>query len=114
MSKEPMTPKEKIERARGRRELLAKNLILHACIMGGILAKEMLPEVNLRPGSLRLTLTPVTWGAVGAAAVLSVIVFAWAEKRGSLEGKFKNLRRLGRAAFLIGFFWSEVVSRFEF
>ena len=90
----------------------AMGVVAYLGLVLGTLANQLFPNISLKDGVIDATIgEPLRWVHIIGALIVSVLLFFVLEKKGDVIGKNKNIGRLLRTAFFMGFFWNEIIGR---
>ncbi len=101
-----LTPKERAEAKRLRRQKFMVEFGVYVAIAVGVIGSQ---AINLSKETLAATLAPIELAQVGGALIVAGAVYNKMEGAGELSGKIKNVGRLLRMAIYHGFFWMTII-----
>lgn len=92
-----------------------KQFAMNACayigVLVGIIADQMFPDISFEEGTIDATISPLKWPQILGALIVSTLLFHVIERKGDVLGKNKNIGRIIRTAFFMGFFWNQIIGR---
>lgn len=86
-------------------------MVAYLGLVFGTLANQLFPNISVKDGIIDATMEPLRWVHIVGALVVSVLLFSVLERKGDVLGKNKNMGRIVRTAFFMGFFWNEIIGR---
>ena len=105
------SPRAEHEKKIRRRKDMILKFGVYFMLLLGTLVNQIIPEINLKAGSLDAELQPVYPVQIGVGAVIAIFLFSVFEKEGELEGKHKKIGRILRTAFFMGYFWNSILGK---
>ena len=111
--KRPPTPKEILEQRKVKFRIFYLKTGVYITILIGVMTNWLFPNMRISLASADIDVTMVELGPAHlvAGVIVSTIIYTLLEKREDLA-KIVNPWRLARSAFLMGFFSTEIISRF--
>lgn len=104
------TPKQLLELRHKRYREIGVKFGVWFMLFLGIIVTQCFPDI--KEGVLDTTFEEINFTQLVLGAIVAIPLFSVFEKKGTLDGKMKNVGRILRSAFLMGFFWTEVFGNF--
>jgi len=109
-----LTPRERQEKRKEQWKDFFVKFGVWLALAIGVAADQVFPGLDFKAGKMDVTMKPLYFQNILASLVVALILYAWMERKGEFEGKRKNVGRLIRSAFFLGFFCMEVLGRIKF